>query len=59
MYDALKDAGKDVQFIRIPGEDHYFNFADTRIRFLTEVEKFLAAHIGSGTVTVDKAAAAQ
>jgi dipeptidyl aminopeptidase/acylaminoacyl peptidase len=49
MYDALTDAHKDVQFIRFPGEDHYFTFADTRIRFLTEVEKFLAAHIGTAS----------
>ncbi len=31
MESALKDAGKSVQFIRFPGEDHYFTFADTRI----------------------------
>lgn len=53
MYDALKGAGKDVQFIRFPGEDHYFAFADTRIRFLSETEKFLQAHIGTG-VTAQK-----
>jgi dipeptidyl aminopeptidase/acylaminoacyl peptidase len=47
MYDALKNAGKDVTFIRIPADDHYFSVADTRIRFLTETEKFLAAHIGT------------
>ena len=47
MYDALRSAGKDVQFIRFPGEDHYLTFADTRIRMLTELEKFLAAHIGA------------
>ncbi|HKD21283.1 MAG TPA: S9 family peptidase [Rhizomicrobium sp.] len=54
MYEALKAAGKDVQFIRFPGEDHYFNFADTRIRFLTETEKFLAAHIGPGVTAAAK-----
>ena len=29
MYDALKAAHKDVEFIRFSGEDHYLNFADT------------------------------
>jgi len=47
MYDALKDAGKDVQFIRVPGEDHYLNFSETRIRMLTELEAFLKKNIGN------------
>jgi dipeptidyl aminopeptidase/acylaminoacyl peptidase len=46
-YDALMAAKKNVQFIRVPGEDHYFTRASTRAQFLTEVEKFLAAHIGT------------
>ena len=46
-YAALKEAGKNVQFIRFAGEDHYLDFADTRIRMLKELEKFLAAHIGT------------
>lgn len=46
-YDALLEAKKNVQFIRIPGEDHYFTRASSRAQFLTEVEKFLAAHIGT------------
>jgi len=54
MYDALKDAGKDVQFIKFSGEDHYFTLADTRVRFLTEVEKFLAAHIGPNAPAAGK-----
>src|SRR3569832_168995 len=41
MNSALKSAGKDVQFIRFPGEDLYMNLADTRIRVLTETEAFL------------------
>lgn len=47
MYDALKAAGKDVQFVRVPNDDHYLTFGDTRIRMLNELEKFLAAHIGT------------
>jgi dipeptidyl aminopeptidase/acylaminoacyl peptidase len=46
-YDALKSAGKDVQFIRFAGEDHYLNFSDTRIRMLTELEAFLKKNIGN------------
>ncbi len=46
-YEALKDAGKDVRFIRFDGEDHYLNFADTRIRMLKELEAFLKKNIGN------------
>ena len=46
-YAALKEAGKDVQFIHFAGEDHYLNLGDTRIRMLKELEKFLAQHIGT------------
>jgi dipeptidyl aminopeptidase/acylaminoacyl peptidase len=46
-YQALKDAGKDVTFIRVAGEDHYLNFADTRIRMLKELEAFLKKNIGT------------
>lgn len=44
---ALIDAGKDVTFIRVAGEDHYLNFADTRIRMLKELEAFLKKNIGT------------
>ena len=47
MAEALKDAGKKVEFIRIPGEDHYLNLTETRVRLLTETEKFLAQNIGN------------
>jgi dipeptidyl aminopeptidase/acylaminoacyl peptidase len=43
---ALKRAGKDVQFITMEGDDHQLSYAATRIRMLQETEKFLAAHIG-------------
>jgi hypothetical protein len=36
-----------VTFIRVAGEDHYLNFADTRIRMLKELEAFLKKNIGT------------
>ncbi|HEX4159304.1 MAG TPA: alpha/beta fold hydrolase [Rhizomicrobium sp.] len=50
---ALEHAGKQVEFDILPGDDHYLEFADTRIELLRKVEAFLAAHIGD---TADKAA---
>jgi dipeptidyl aminopeptidase/acylaminoacyl peptidase len=47
MADAMKSAGKPVEFIRFAGEDHYMNLADTRIRFLKETEAFLKKNIGN------------
>lgn len=46
---ALQHAGKQVEFIRLPGDDHYLEFASTRIALLKKVEEFLAARIGSTT----------
>ena len=51
MASALRSAGKDVRFVRFPGDDHYLNLADTRIKMLTELENFLAAHIGTASGT--------
>jgi dipeptidyl aminopeptidase/acylaminoacyl peptidase len=47
MESALKRARKKVQFVRIPGDDHYMSLEATRSRVLQEVEKFLAANIGT------------
>ncbi|MGH6889254.1 MAG: alpha/beta hydrolase family protein [Rhizomicrobium sp.] len=43
---ALRRAGKQVEFVRLAGDDHYLEFADTRIELLKKLETFLAAHIG-------------
>ncbi len=47
MEQALQKAGKKVEFVRIPGDDHYMSLEQTRLRVLQEVEKFLAANIGT------------
>jgi dipeptidyl aminopeptidase/acylaminoacyl peptidase len=47
MEAALKKAGKKVQFVRIPGDDHYMSLEATRSRVLQEVETFLASSIGT------------
>jgi len=46
MERALKRAGKRVTFIAIPKETHNMEMADTRVRWLTELEKFLKENIG-------------
>jgi acetyl esterase/lipase len=50
---ALKDAGKQVEFVKLEGDDHYLEFGPTRVQLLKEIERFLAAHIGdAATKTV-------
>jgi dipeptidyl aminopeptidase/acylaminoacyl peptidase len=43
---ALKRAGKQVEFVRLDGDDHYLELADARIKLLKEVDRFLAANLG-------------
>jgi len=44
---ALRRAKKKVTFIVVPKETHYLRSASSRIRWLTEVEKFLKENIGN------------
>jgi dipeptidyl aminopeptidase/acylaminoacyl peptidase len=44
---ALKSAGKNVQFVRLEGDDHYSKLGATRVRTLKEIESFLASNIGN------------
>jgi len=44
---ALQSAGKNVQFIRLEGDDHYLLQSATRIQMLKALESFLTAHIGN------------
>ncbi len=45
MYRVLRDADKNVTFIRLAEGDHELSQATVRTQVLTEVEKFLADHL--------------
>jgi dipeptidyl aminopeptidase/acylaminoacyl peptidase len=47
MEKALRHAGKKVTFITIDGETHHMQMSETRVRWLTELEKFLKENIGN------------
>jgi len=47
MVNALREAGARHQFITLDSEDHWLSSSATRIRMLTEIEKFLAANLGA------------
>ncbi len=51
MLDALRDAGKDVRFVELRGDDHWLSDAPTRIQMLRELETFLAQHLGAPAAT--------
>ena len=46
MAHALQESGKPVELIELPGEDHWLSQSATRIRMLTELERFLAKYLG-------------
>jgi dipeptidyl aminopeptidase/acylaminoacyl peptidase len=47
MARALKAAGKPYELIELPGEDHWMmTNSASRIRTLTELERFLGKYIG-------------
>jgi dipeptidyl aminopeptidase/acylaminoacyl peptidase len=46
MNDALKNAKKSVQYIRINGDDHSLVDNDSRRTVLTALGEFLSKHIG-------------
>jgi dipeptidyl aminopeptidase/acylaminoacyl peptidase len=45
MARALEKLDKPFEFIRLPGEDHWLSRADTRLKVLTEIERFLREHL--------------
>lgn len=46
MHDALKNAKKNVRYIRIPGDDHNLVDNNSRRQMLTALRDFLAENIG-------------
>ncbi len=46
MNDALRNAKKDVRYIRIPGDDHSLVDNESRNKALTAIGEFLKTHIG-------------
>lgn len=51
MLNALRNAGKDVRFVELRGDDHWLSDAPTRIQMLRELEGFLAQHLGNAPPT--------
>lgn len=49
MLDELRKLGKSVSFVELNGDDHWLSDGPTRIRMLSELDKFLAAHLGPKT----------
>lgn len=45
MRNALRSAGKQVELIRLKGEDHWLSVADTRMQTLRAMDDFLAKHM--------------
>jgi dipeptidyl aminopeptidase/acylaminoacyl peptidase len=43
---ALTEAGKQVQFLKIDGDDHYLQHNDARLAVLKSIDTFLGATIG-------------
>ena len=44
MADALKSAGKQVEFVELDGEDHWLSRSETRFQMLNATVKFLEAN---------------
>jgi dipeptidyl aminopeptidase/acylaminoacyl peptidase len=44
MADALKDAGKKVEFVKLDGEDHWLSRSETRLQMLDATVKFVEAN---------------
>ena len=45
MRSALKRAGKQVELVKLKGEDHWLSVADTRMQTLRAMDAFLAEHM--------------
>ncbi|MEQ1930023.1 MAG: prolyl oligopeptidase family serine peptidase [Parvularculaceae bacterium] len=47
MRDALKGAGKPVEYLELDGEDHWLSSAATRTEMLRASIDFIDKHIGA------------
>lgn len=45
MEDALEDAGKEVEFVQLKGEDHWLSSSETRLAALEAMGDFLREHL--------------
>lgn len=45
MYEELKDADKDVQFVRLEKGDHYLTSAENRMAAMQAIDTFLRKHL--------------
>jgi dipeptidyl aminopeptidase/acylaminoacyl peptidase len=45
MHKALQRAKKDVRYVELEGEDHWFSRTATRLKMLEETVKFVESHI--------------
>ncbi len=43
--DLLRQKGKDVELMELPGEDHWLSTGDSRLTVLDALERFLGAHL--------------
>ena len=48
MAEALRRAGKPVEFVELPGEDHWLSRSATRRQMLAETVRFLEANNPAG-----------
>lgn len=45
MKRALEQAGKQVELVKLKGEDHWLSVADTRMQTLREMDRFISEHL--------------
>ncbi|MEL7285006.1 MAG: prolyl oligopeptidase family serine peptidase, partial [Pseudomonadota bacterium] len=45
MRNRLRSADKDVELIKLKGEDHWLSGAETRLQTLIEMDRFITEHL--------------
>jgi dipeptidyl aminopeptidase/acylaminoacyl peptidase len=57
METALKKAGKPHEVYKLTNEDHWLSRSPSRIEMLSQMDRFLGAHLGpGGRVTIEQPA---